>query len=74
MLIIQGINMNNIKIKVYKKLLREICEKYDGLEAFINERIKEISSHEKLSVEEVIYFHVSFFTVYLFSLAFLALK
>ena len=48
MLIIQSINMNNIKIKVYKKLLREICEKYDGLEAFINERIKEICSHEKL--------------------------
>ena len=74
MLIIQNIEMNIIKIKVYKKSLTQICEKYDGAKSFINERIEEICSHEKLSAEEVIYFLVSFFTVYVFSLAFLALK
>ena len=45
MLIIQSNNMNNIKIKVYKKVLKEICEKYDGAEDFINSRIEENFSH-----------------------------
>ena len=63
-LIIQSINMNNIKIKINKKILKEICEKYDGAEDFINDRIKEICSHQKLFAEEVTYFLVSFFTVY----------
>ena len=53
--------MNNIKIKVYKKVLKEICENYDGTEEFINNRIEVICSYEKLSAEEVIYFLVSFF-------------
>ena len=30
--------MNNIRIKVYKNLLKEICDKYDGAEDFINEK------------------------------------
>ena len=48
--------MNNLKIKVYKRVLKEVSEKYDGAEDFINSRIEEICSQEKLSVEEVIYF------------------
>ena len=58
----------NIRIKVYKKLLTEICDKYDGVDDFINDRI------EQLSAEEVIYFLVSFFRVFVFLLALLALK
>ena len=50
--------MNNIKIKVYNKLLKEIHEKYDGAQDFVNDKIEEICSHEKLSAEEVIYFSV----------------
>ena len=52
--------MNNIKVKVYKKMLKEISEKYEGSQDFINNRIDEICSHEKFSAEEVIYFLVSF--------------
>ena len=39
------------------------------IRSFIN-RNEEICSQEKLSVEEVIYFLVSFFRVYVFVLAF----
>ena len=51
--------MNNIKVKVYKKVLREVAEKCDG-KAFINNKIDEICLQEKLSAEEVIYFLVCF--------------
>ena len=33
-------------------------KKYEGANEFINSRIEEICSQEKLSVEEVIYFYV----------------
>ena len=36
--------MNNIKVKVYKRILKEVAEKYDGAEYFINKRIDEICS------------------------------
>ena len=55
--------MNNIKIKVYKRVPKEVSRKYDGAEDFINSRIQEICSQEKLSAEKVIYllcFLVSF--------------
>ena len=48
--------MNYIKIKVYKRVPKEVSKKYDGAEDFINSRIEEICSQEKLSAEEVIYF------------------
>ena len=48
--------MNKIKIKIYKKVLKNFFEKYDGAEEFINNRIEEIYSQEKLSAEEVICF------------------
>ena len=31
--------MNGIKFKVYKKVRKEICDKYDGTDYFINEVI-----------------------------------
>ena len=52
--------MNNINIKVYKMVFKEICQKYKEAEDLINKKLDEISSHEKLSVEEVMYFLVSF--------------
>ena len=48
--------MNNLKIKIYKRVLKEVSEKYDGAEDFINSRIEEICSQEKLSAKEVICF------------------
>ena len=57
--------MNRINIKIHKRVLKEVSEKYDGSEDFINSRIGEICSKEKLSAEEVIYFlcFVSFLAV-----------
>ena len=48
--------MNNLKVKVYKTILKEVSEKYEGIEEFINGKIEEICSQEKLSGKEVIYF------------------
>ena len=58
--------MNNLKIKVYKRVLKEVSKKFDGAEDFMNSRIEEIFSQGKLSTEEVIcvlYFLVSFFSI-----------
>ena len=45
--------MNNVKISVYKKVLQELYEKFNGAEAYIKERIEEFCSENKLSVEEI---------------------
>ena len=47
-------------MKVYKKVLNGVVEKCDGAEDFINNRIDEICSPEKLLAEEVIYFLFGF--------------
>ena len=62
--------MNNIKVKVYKKILKKVLKKFKGGEPFINNRIGEICSQEKLSAEEVIYFLASFLRVCASLLAF----
>ena len=36
--------MNNLKIKVYKRVLKGVSEKYEGAEEFINSRIAQICS------------------------------
>ena len=51
--------MNNIRIKVYKKLLKEISGNSDGVKDFINDMIEEIYSYEKLSTEKIICFFSS---------------
>ena len=38
------------------KNIQKVSEKYEGAEEFINSRIEEICSQEKLSVEEIIYY------------------
>ena len=45
---------SNLEIKVFEKVLKEVVEKYDGAEDFINSSIDEICSQEKLSAAEVI--------------------
>ena len=55
--------MNNMKVKVYVKVFKEICEKCEGVEEFINKKLDEVCSYEKLSAETVIYFLVSFLAV-----------
>ena len=48
-------NMNNTKINIYKKVLQEVCEKFNDTEAFAKERIEELCNEKKLSAEEVTY-------------------
>ena len=48
--------MDNLKIKTYKTVPKEVSKIYDGAEELINQRIEEICCQEKLSVEEVTYF------------------
>ena len=48
--------MNSAKLNVYRKVLQEIWEKFDGAEEFIRDRIQEICCNKKLSAEEVTYF------------------
>ena len=58
--------MNNIKIKVYKKVPKAVPKKYYAAKDFINSRIEDSCSQEKLPAKEVIYFPcflVSFLTV-----------
>ena len=45
--------MNKTKLNVYKKVLQKVCEKSDGAEEVINQKIEEIYYQEKLSVEEI---------------------
>ena len=46
--------MNNAKkLNVHKKVLQEVCEKSDGGKESIRDKIEEICSNEKSSVEEV---------------------
>ena len=47
--------MNSTKLYVYKKVLQEVCKKFDGAEEFIKNKIEEICSNGKLSVKEVTY-------------------
>ena len=47
--------MNNTKIHIYKKVLQEVCEKFNDVEAFVRERIEELYSEKKLSAEVVTY-------------------
>ena len=40
-------------MKIYKRVLQEISEKYNEAEDFINKRTEEVCSQEKLPAEEV---------------------
>ena len=48
-------NVDNAKLDVYKKVLQEVSEKFDGVKEFIWDKIQEICSNEKIFVEEVSY-------------------
>ena len=44
-------NINNAKLNAYKKVLQEVCEKFNLAEQYIKERFGELYGR-KLSVEE----------------------
>ena len=47
--------MSNTKVNVYKNVLQKVCEKINGAEQYIKERIEVFCSESKLSIDEVIY-------------------
>ena len=62
--------MNNVKVKVYKKLPKKVVQKNNGTEVIINNRIDEICTQERFSDEKVIYFDFCLITVYVPLLSF----
>ena len=52
-------DLNNTKLNVYKNVLQEVCENFNAAEQYIKERIEELCSKRKLSVEEVTYLFMS---------------
>ena len=48
--------MSETKLNVYKKVLQDVCEKFNGAEQYIKERIDELCSESKLSIDQVSYF------------------
>ena len=61
--------MNNIWIKIYKNLLKEMCDEYNGAEDFVNEKTEQICSHEEVvicwrsNLFQSLYFLVSFLSI-----------
>ena len=47
--------MSNTKFNIYKKVLQEVCEKINGAEQYIKERIEALCSESKLPTDEVTY-------------------
>ena len=45
--------MSNTKTNIYKIVLQEVCENFNGTEQYIKERIEELCNKKKLSAEEV---------------------
>ena len=41
------------QIKIYKKIIEEVCREYEGAHEFINNKVKELCSQEGMSTEEV---------------------
>ena len=41
------------KIKICKKVIEEICKKYDGAQEFITNRVKELCFQERILIDEV---------------------
>ena len=51
------------QIKIYQKLVRELGGKYDGVEDFINSRVKELCLEHGILEEEFVYIfmlHIQF--------------
>ena len=47
--------MTNTKLDVYKIVLQEVFEKFNGTEEYTKKKIEELCNKKKLSAEEVTY-------------------
>ena len=41
------------EIKIYKKIIEEVCREYEGAQELITNKVKELCSQEGISTEEV---------------------
>ena len=51
--------MNNAKVNICKKVLEEVCQKFNDAKAFVRERTEELCNKKTLSAEEVTYLFMS---------------
>ena len=51
--------MNKTKLDVYREVLRDVSQNFEGAENVIKQRIEKICERKNKSVEEVFYFHIS---------------
>ena len=51
--------LNNAKVNICKKVLEEVCQKFNDAEAFVRERTEELCNEKTLSAEEVTYLFMS---------------
>ena len=65
LIVIQGdliksykIVMSKTKVEVYRKVLRDVSQNFEGAENLIKQRIEELWEQKKISVEEVSYFYI----------------
>ena len=49
------VNLANTKVNVYKTVLQEVWEKFNGAKEYIKKRIQELCNEKILSAEEVTY-------------------
>ena len=53
---IPKLNFTSIKLKKFKNVFKEICDKFHRAKELINKKIEKICSQEKFSVQEISYF------------------
>ena len=53
--------MNKSKVEVYREVLRDVSQNFEGAENFIKRQIEKIYERKKISVEELFYFYIFLF-------------
>ena len=53
--------MNKSKVEVYREVLRDVSQNFEGAENFIKHQIEKIYEQKKISVEELFYFYIFLF-------------
>ena len=50
--------MNKTNVEIYREVLRDVSQNFEGAENFMKQRIKEICEQKKISVEELFHFYI----------------
>ena len=57
--------MNKTNVKVYREVLRDVTQNFEGAESIIKQQMEEICERKKRSVKEVFYFYLFFMFIVL---------